>query len=206
MVLASIALSCFTAQATIFTFNSNDASGNITDMNDLEHGYYYGWSLTDGKAAALGAELVKGYEIKSATLTFTNIYNWVHETDDQLNSFLLAGPPLLPGGSETVPVVINGVPQGHDLYTYTKTTTATNISKPISTVPSKYPPPAGYTLASYIYDSTTKKYTYTSTKTTISTKSSTSTTPPGAGLQTRRAPGEHTAGGPSLVRLSGGLP
>ncbi|MDD5757723.1 MAG: PEP-CTERM sorting domain-containing protein [Desulfobulbaceae bacterium] len=176
IVVASIALSCLTAHATTFTFNSNDSRGNQTDMMDLEHGFYYGWSLANSDATSLGIELVKGYEIVSATLTFKNIYNWVHEENDQLNSFLLAEPPPLPG-REVVPVTINGVPQGHNLYTYTKSTT-TLQSRTSKMIPGVYAAPAGWTVESYTYDAGSQKYTYNLSKTTISTSTGMNVNPP----------------------------
>ena len=109
------------AQATTYTFNSNDGQGTKTDMMDLEHDYYYGWGISDSLASQLGTELAKGYIITSATLVYKNIWNWQHETNDQLATFLLSDAPKSPG-VETVSVTINGVPQGHNLYTYTQTT------------------------------------------------------------------------------------
>jgi hypothetical protein len=185
------------ALATTFTFMSSDSSGNKSDMMDLDHGYYYGWSIVNPGAKALGVELSSGRgAIQSATLQFKNIYNWTYEPNDQLNSFLLSAPPPIPGKSETVPVVINGVPQGHDLYTYQKTTVSTKTNTTGSV-------PSGYTLtnSSTAYDNRLKKdvTTYTFTKTT------TSTTTNIAGI----APNGYTKVGekfvPDLVTLGGGV-
>lgn len=144
-------------------------------MMDLEHGYYYGWSIADSAATALGNDLARGFEIKSAKLSFKNIYNWIHEENDQLNSFLLSSPPPKPGGSETVPVVINGVTQGKTIYTYQKSITSTYTTSALSTKPQYYTPPAGCTLKSYttVILSGRTYYKYTYTKTTTSTKTNT---------------------------------
>lgn len=167
-ILGGVLLPATSALATSFAFMSWDGSGTKSDLMDLDHGYYYGWSIANPSAAALGAELRSGRAvIQSATLQFKNIYNWTYEADDQLNSFLLSAPPPLPGLSQTVPVVVNGVPQGHNLYTYLKTTisTKTNTTGAV---------PSGYTLtgSSTVFNTSTKKNvtTYTYTKTTTSTK------------------------------------
>jgi hypothetical protein len=109
------------AQATTYTVQSNDSQGTKADMMDLEHDYYYGWGISDTTAKQLENELLKGYVITSATLVYKNIWNWQHETNDQLTTFLLSDAPKAPG-VETLPVTINGEPQGHNLYTYTRTT------------------------------------------------------------------------------------
>lgn len=175
LLAASLMTMGTTALATTFTFTPNDKSGNPTDMMELEHGYYYGWSIQDANAKALGQELVKGSSIVSARLVYSNIYNWVHETNDQLNSFILADPPPVAKGAEVVPVTIDGVPQGHNLYTYTKSTTTTSTVG-TSTVPAKYVPPTGYTITNTVMSG--KKYFYTISKTTVSTNTGTSSTPP----------------------------
>lgn len=172
-ILGTALLPATSAFATTFTFKSTDTSGTRNDIMDLEHGYYYGWSIVNANAAALGAQLRSGgFVIESATLKFKNIYNWTYEANDQLNSFLLSAPPPLPGKSEAVPVVVNGVPQGHNLYTYQKTTVSTKTNT-TGVVPTGYSLTGSSTLNG--------KTTYTYQKTTISTKTSVSLTPPAAG-------------------------
>jgi hypothetical protein len=176
LIAASLMTLSSDAFASTFTFKSNDNSGkNTADMMDLEHGYYYGWSLADNNAKALGNELLNGNSIASARLVYKNIYNWVHESNDQLNSFLLADPPPLATTSQVVPVTRDGVAQGHDLYTYTKSTTT---SKNVTTTkaPGVYVPPAGYTVTTTTKSG--KNYIYSISKTTVSTKTGVSITPP----------------------------
>lgn len=174
--IAVVVLTASAVSATTFTFTSNDGSNSPTDMTDLEHGYYYGWSIANQTATNLGTELTAGYTIKSATLTYKSIYNYKLERDDQLNTFLLSAPPSIPSKQQTVPVVINGVAQGKTVYTYEKTTTNTKVTSYIKTEPEKYNLPSGYTLT----DTKTKinkgvtTYQYTSTKATVTTKTGTS--------------------------------
>ena len=173
-VAGALLLPAAGAMATTFTFASTDGTGVKNDMMDLEHGYYYGWSIVNSGAVALGAELRSGRAvIQSAKLEFKNIYNWTYEPNDQLNSFLLAAPPPLPGKSETVPVVVNGVTQGHNVYTYQKTLTTTNTTGVA---------PTGYTFKSSVvtYNAKLKKNvtTYTYTK-VVSTTNITGVTPTG---------------------------
>jgi len=169
-LLCAVSIPAASALASTFTFSSLDSyTGSANgDMRDLEHGYYYGWSLADEKAKNLGIELSKGYTVKSATLVFNNIYNWVYEPNDQLNSFLLSAPPPVPGKSETVPVVINGVAQGKTIYSYQKTTTSTKTSVYVRTQPA---PPLNYvhTGTKTKVENNKTYYQYTYTKTTIST-------------------------------------
>ncbi len=177
LLVSFISATATGALATTYTFSSLDGTTNSAnaDMNDLEHGYYYGWSIANSDAKAFGTELSKGAMIKSATLVFKNIWNWSANEKDQLNSFLLAAPPPVPGKSETVPVVVDGVPQGKTIYYYTKTTTTTSSSSYIATPPAKFQPPTGYVVQSYVtkvsWGNTYYKYTYT--KTTTSTKNNT---------------------------------
>lgn len=191
-LMGTLFMPATSAFATTFTFMSSDSAGIKSDMMDLEHGYYYGWSIASGGASALGAELRGGRsEIKSATLEYKNIYNWTYEANDQLNSFLLAAPPPLPGQSQSVPVVINGVPQGHDLFTYQKVSTKTQTTSGAPTVP------AGYTQTGSA-PAAGGKTTYTFTK--ISTKTNI----------TGIAPSGYTKVGqtfiPDMVTLGAGVP
>jgi hypothetical protein len=196
-LLASVLMPATNAFATTFTFLSSDSSGNKSDMMDLDHDYYYGWSIVNPRAQALGLELSSGRStIQSATLQFKNIYNWTYEANDQLNSFLLSAPPPFPGSSVSVPVVIDGVPQGHYLYTFQKTTVSTKTNT-TGTAPS------GYTLTGWVAAPPDKKgkvvTTYTYTKTTISTTTNI----------TGIAPGGYTKVGekfvPDMVTLGAGV-
>lgn len=167
-LIASFTFSQADALATTYSFSSVDGTTRSAnaDMNDLAHGNYYGWSVANSDAQALGNELAKGFTIQSATLTFKNIWNWDARESDRLNSFLLSGAPPIPGKSETVPVVINGVPQGKTVYTYTKTTISTKTNTTGSV-------PSGYVLASKVQTGTRNgipQYLYTFKKTTVSTK------------------------------------
>jgi hypothetical protein len=171
-LLGAFLLPGTSALATTFTFMSTDGAGTKSDMMDLDHGFYYGWSIVNANASALGAELRSGRAvIQSATLQFKNIYNWTYEANDALNSFLLSAPPPVPGLSQSVPVVINGVPQGHNLYTYQKTTvsTKTNTTGVV---------PDGYVLKGSVYNPTKKTTTYTYEKTTVSVKTNITGVPP----------------------------
>lgn len=194
--LGSVLMPATGALAATFTFTSNDGSGTTSDMMDLDHYSYYGWSIANSTAAALGAQLSSGsFIIQSATLQFKNIYNWVYETNDQLNSFLLSSPPPVPGTSEAVPVVINGVPKGHNLYTYTKTTVTTTVVK---TTSSNASPPSGYTtLVSKVWNGS--KWVYTWSKTTVSTKTNITGVPPTGYTQTA------TKFVPDMVTLGNGV-
>lgn len=194
-IMGAVLAPATNALATAFTFMSSDGSGAKSDMMDLEHGYYYGWSIVNPSATALGAELSSGRAvIQSATLTFKNIYNWTYEANDQLNSFLLSAPPPKPGTSETVPVVINGVTQGHNLYTYQKTTVSTKTQTTGGTPTI----PAGYTLTGSA-PAPGGKTKYTFTKTSTSTKTNITGIAPAGYTKT----GENFI--PDLVTLGNGI-
>jgi hypothetical protein len=152
------------ALASTYTFQPNDGVGYTNDVKDLDHNYYYGWSITN---AQLENELTRGYEITSATLVYKNIWDWTREAD-QLHTYLLSSPPPLPKG-EVVPVMINGVPQGSNLYTYTRTTTSTRRS-------TSQTPPSGYTFSHTEVISGKTYYFYTRTE--VSTKRNTNATAP----------------------------
>lgn len=167
-LVGTFALPVSSALATTYTFSSVDSttkSGNA-DINDLAHGYYYGWSIASSDATALGKELANGSTIQSATLVYKNIWNWDAHEKDQLNSFLLSSPPPVPGKSETVPVVIDGVEQGKTAYTYTKTTTSSRVIK--NTTGNIPTAPVGYVFASKTWNGNTWTFVYT--RTTTSTK------------------------------------
>jgi hypothetical protein len=166
-LIISLFFATIISQANTYTFQSNDGSGTSTDMMGLDHNYYYGWGISNAASQQLASDLQKGYVITSAELVYKNIWDWVKEPNDQLATFLLTSPPIKPG-RETVPVVINGVPQGYNLYTYTRTTTTTR--GPYNT--------RQITLLSQGYTETRPAGKYLYTKTTLSTRSSTSTTTP----------------------------
>ena len=132
LLAATMSIATVTAvQATPFIFQSTDNNGGTpNDMMDLEHGSYYGWSIAGAKADDLANQLEHGYYIKSATLTYKNIYNWVKEPNDQLNTFLLSSPPPMPGsGNYTVGLYnSNGTEKGKTYYTY-KDTVICNSAK-----------------------------------------------------------------------------
>jgi len=156
--VAIILCSAMESQSTEFVFQPSPK-----DMDDLQHGYYYGWSVDNAQAIQLGKELSEGYKITSAELVFTNIYNWQYkEIGNQLSTYLLSDAPPVPQ-KQDVPLIINGITQGTTTYTYTKTTTTTKEGKSPT-------PPAGYTLSGTITNNKGKITGYIYTKTTISTK------------------------------------
>jgi hypothetical protein len=65
------------ASAGTFSFSPSD-----TVLGDLDHNNYYKWAI---KNWVLPSE----EEIKSATLTYYDIYDWIIETDDHLYTHLL---------------------------------------------------------------------------------------------------------------------
>lgn len=136
--LSTVAVSA--AQATTFTFTSSDGSGTANDMMDLEHGSYYGWSIAGKTVASLANQLDQGYFIKSATLTYKNIYNWTKEPNDQLNTFLLSSPPPMPGaGTYTVGLFnSDGSEKGKTYYTYTDTKNGKSITTTTKQTSSRY--------------------------------------------------------------------
>ena len=159
------------AGATSYSFTSSDNTGTTADMMDLEHGSYYGWSITGSKANDLASQLEDGYYIKSATLTYKNIYNWVKETNDQLNTFLLSSPPPMPGsGNYTVGLYnSDGTEKGKTYFTYKDTLTNLSRSTRDSKVRSGYdctgPVSNRYTCTKQITTTTkqtSSRYTYIS--------------------------------------------
>jgi hypothetical protein len=185
-VIVSLFFAAIIAQANTYTFQSNDGAGKQTDMMDLDHNYYYGWGISNNASQQLASDLQKGFVITSAELVYKNIWDWVNEPNDQLATFLLASPPLMPG-RETVPVVINGVPQGYNLYTYTRTTISTAQNRTGNA-------PFGYTFKEKIGN------VYYYTKTTISTRTSTNATlPSGYTLS-------YTTFIPKMVTMQAGIP
>jgi len=196
-LVCAIALSASGAYGTSYTFSSVDGTTKSAnaDLNDLAHGYYYGWSIANPVANSLGAELSRGATIQSATLVFNNIWNWDAREKDQLNSFLLSAAPPVPGKSEVVPLVIDGIPQGKTAYTYTKTTvTTTKKTNYTGIAPAA---PTGYVFTSATQSG--KKWTYQYTKTTTSTTSN----------ATGIAPAGYTLAGskfiPTMVTLGSGI-
>lgn len=91
--LLTLAVLAVAARATTFTFQPGDA-----DLADLDHHYAYTWGITNTLSgtgttySTLKAELASGYTITSATLTFTNIWDWVVEPNDRLWMHLLDNP------------------------------------------------------------------------------------------------------------------
>lgn len=80
------------AFATSFTFTSNDGSGTLSDMNDLDHGYFYIWKINGSSMSSLASELNNGYSITSASLFYNHIYDWTNEPNDLLKAYLLNTP------------------------------------------------------------------------------------------------------------------
>lgn len=80
-----------TVGATQFTFQPLDGVGNRYDLNDLDHGFYYVWSIDNSASDALAAALNGNEEIVSATLTYYNIWDWRRESDN-LATYLLEEP------------------------------------------------------------------------------------------------------------------
>lgn len=95
-LVAAALLSVSAAQATQFTFIPND-----NDLGNLNHNYYYGWSISDTASQALASELQQGMQITSATLTIYNIWDSLVEPNDILNVVLLEEPPPMPSGGQT---------------------------------------------------------------------------------------------------------
>jgi hypothetical protein len=92
---AALVFTAGTASATQFTFSPIDntnGESNPYDLNDLDHGYYYVWSINNSVSNALGAALASGQKIVSATLTYYNIWDWTKETNDNLATYLLQEP------------------------------------------------------------------------------------------------------------------
>jgi len=170
LVSASLILSASInpAMASVFNFTSNDGStSSPTDMNDLEHGSYYGWSIAGDLAKKLSAEIDNGYHIASATFTYHNIYNWVKEPNDQLNTFLLSAPPPKPGKDNYTVGLYNadGTEKGKTYYTYQNTVSSVKSSSVSS-----------YTSKGYTCTPSGTKFTCTGNITnTKATMSSTST-------------------------------
>ena len=71
--------------ASTYTFNPVDSSGNTIDMLDLDHSYYYSWAII--------FDIPSGETITGATLTFTDIYDWIVEPNDTLTTYLVDTPP-----------------------------------------------------------------------------------------------------------------
>lgn len=74
------------AYSLTYTFQSRDNSAPYSDMDDLDHNYYYSWRI---KWA-----LPSNQNIVGATLTFANIYDWKVEPDS-LYIHLLDNPLAL---------------------------------------------------------------------------------------------------------------
>ena len=68
-----------------------------SDLGDLEHGYYYIWGIK--------WNLPSGETITGATLTYNNIYDWTHETNN-LYTYLL-NTVTDPNGSKKPPHWVN---------------------------------------------------------------------------------------------------
>jgi hypothetical protein len=71
-----------------YTFNPYDSSGQVNDLDDLDHSKYYVWLINSFSLAA-------NEHVTGATLTFNNIYNWQRESGDQLYIHLLDNKPSL---------------------------------------------------------------------------------------------------------------
>jgi hypothetical protein len=83
LFLAGLCASLFAirAGASVYTLTPNPS-----DINDLDHDYYYTWGLNWTVPA--------GQTITGATLTFSQIWDWTVESDDILNIHLLDSAPL----------------------------------------------------------------------------------------------------------------
>jgi hypothetical protein len=68
---------------------------NPSDLNDLEHTYYYTWGINIAPDPDL--------QIVSAQLFIDNIYDWTAESNDILYVHLLDSPPSKPLGSGGTP-------------------------------------------------------------------------------------------------------
>lgn len=93
-IAATLVFSAGTASSMQFTFNPIDNSPNEGgyspyDLNDLDHGYYYVWSINNSASNALATALSSGQKIVSATLTYHNIWDWTKENNDNLATYLL---------------------------------------------------------------------------------------------------------------------
>lgn len=100
-----------TARATPFTFTPSDH-----DLGDLDHTDAYTWGINSTSSGASYATLVSqlgsGYQITSATLTISNLYNWsASDTHNTLFIHLLDNPRA-GVNSVTDDPTDNGVNQG----------------------------------------------------------------------------------------------
>lgn len=86
MVLALVVFLAPDSYSFTYSFQSRDNSGTYSDMDDLDHDYYYSWRIK--------WQLPSNQHIVGATLTFANIYDWRVETD-RLYIHLLNNPPAL---------------------------------------------------------------------------------------------------------------
>jgi len=59
------------------------------DLNDLDHYYIYQWQIN--------YTLPENYEVKAATLTYYDIWDWTKETNDHLYTRLLDSTVEIPG-------------------------------------------------------------------------------------------------------------
>ena len=75
------------SEATSYTFQSYDSGGTRSDMNDLDHYYYYSWKIN--------WDLPVGEVITGARLDIYNIWDWTVERNDILRIYLLDSPPVL---------------------------------------------------------------------------------------------------------------
>lgn len=89
LVACTLLFCTVTVHATpvTYTFNPYDTSGQLWDINDLDHYKYYVWQIS---GFSLGPE----ERVVAATLTFTNIYDWANESGDRLFIHLLDSNPL----------------------------------------------------------------------------------------------------------------
>lgn len=75
------------ATPVTYSFNPFDNSGQLSDINDLDHYKFYVWQIS-------GFTLAPRERVTGATLTFTNIYDWTNENGDRLYIHLLDSNPL----------------------------------------------------------------------------------------------------------------
>lgn len=76
------------AWAGVYTFKSNDGSGNPSDFQDLDHSKAYLWAFQFKPAA--------GEVITSATLSFSNMYNYDNNAN-WLGIYLIKDAPKVGG-------------------------------------------------------------------------------------------------------------
>jgi hypothetical protein len=75
IVVIALLLSLGTVYGNTFTYTPTPK-----DLGDLDHGYYYYWQITD---PSLQSSL-QNQKIVSATITFSNIWDWTAESNHRL--------------------------------------------------------------------------------------------------------------------------